>query len=41
MKSKPRRHNYSVDNSKAEADKILSLMFTQAKAQFGDAVKSF
>ena len=37
-----RRHTHtSADNSKPEADRILSIMFTQAKAQFGDAVKSF
>ena len=36
-----RRHHKPANNSKAEADKILSLMFTQAKKQFGDAVKSF
>lgn len=40
MRSK--RHDHRPeDESKAEADRILSLMFTQAKAQFGDAVKSF
>lgn len=33
-------HN-SADDSKPEVDRILSIMFTQAKAQFGDAVKSF
>jgi hypothetical protein len=36
-----RRHNKSVDSTKASADKLLSMMFAQAKAQFGDAVKSF
>lgn len=40
MRSKRHNHN-PEDDSKAEADRILSLMFTQAKAQFGDAVKSF
>jgi len=39
MKSK--RYNNSSGDSKAEADKVLNLLFTQAKAQFGDAVKSF
>ena len=36
-----RQHNKPADNTKAEADKLLNLMFTQAKAQFGSAVKSF
>ena len=40
MRSRRHTHN-SADNSKPEADRILSIMFTQAKAQFGDAVKSF
>lgn len=40
MRSKRNTHN-PADNSKPEADRILSIMFTQAKAQFGDAVKSF
>ncbi|MCC6299348.1 MAG: hypothetical protein IT314_08620 [Anaerolineales bacterium] len=29
------------DDPKSEADKILELMYTAGKAQFGDAVKSF
>ena len=41
MKSRPRRHKKSTDDSKAEADKLLNILFRQAKAQFGDAVKSF
>jgi hypothetical protein len=41
MRPRSRRPNHSAGDSKTEADKILSLMFTQAKAQFGDAVKSF
>jgi len=36
-----KRHNHSADHSKSEAEKILELMYTQGKAQFGDAVKSF
>ena len=41
MKSRPRRHHKSADDNKAAADKLLNTLFTQAKAQFGDAVKSF
>lgn len=41
MPSRSRRHTKPVDNTKAEADKILSFMLAQGKAQFGDAVKSF
>jgi hypothetical protein len=33
--NKPRAH------TKASADELLNLLFTQARAQFGDAVKSF
>ena len=36
-----KRHTKPADNPRAEADQILSLMFTRAKAQFGEAVKSF
>ena len=39
MQSK--RHNKPADDSKAYADQALSALFKQAKAQFGDAVKSF
>jgi len=35
------RHNKSADDTKTEADKLLNILFTQAKAQFGDTVKSF
>jgi hypothetical protein len=35
------RHNKSTEDTKTEADKLLNTLFTQAKAQFGDAVKSF
>jgi len=41
MKSRPKRHNKPVDDSKAAADQVLNTFFKQAKAQFGDAVKSF
>ncbi len=41
MRSRSRQHNNSAEDTKAEADKLLSLMFNQAKAQFGNAVKSF
>ncbi len=41
MSSRSRRYRNSINDSKSEADKILELMFTQAKAQFSDAVKSF
>jgi len=30
-----------VEDTKTEADKLLNTLFTQAKAQFGDAVQSF
>jgi hypothetical protein len=30
-----------VNDTKASADSLLSAMFMQAKAQFGDAIKSF
>ena len=36
-----RRPNQSADSTKAAADKLLRAMFAQAKAQFGNAVKSF
>jgi len=36
-----RRYNNPADESKAAADELLSVMFRQAKAQFGDAIKSF
>ena len=41
MKSRPRRHSKSAGDIKSEADKLLNLMLTQGKAQFGEAVKSF
>ena len=36
-----RRHRDSVDSTKASVDKVLNAMFAQAKAQFGNAIKSF
>lgn len=41
MPSQRRRRNKSVDDTKASADKVLRAMLAQARAQFGDAVKSF
>jgi hypothetical protein len=41
MKSKPFRRDKVLDEGKSAVDEILSKMFTQAKAQFGDAVKAF
>ena len=41
MPSRSRQHNKSADDTKTEADKLLNIMLTQGKAQFGDAVKSF
>lgn len=41
MPSKPNKSGKRSNNSKAEADRMLNLIFTQTKAQFGDAVKSF
>jgi len=41
MRSQRRRHHKSANDTKASADRLLSAMFMQAKAQFGDAIKSF
>lgn len=41
MPSKPNKYDKRSNTSKAEVDRMLNLMFTQAKAQFGDAVKAF
>ena len=41
MTSRSRRHNRSADDSKVAADQMLEILFTQAKAQFGNAVKAF
>ena len=36
-----RRHKQPAGNTKEEADKLLNTIFTQARAQFGDAIKSY
>ena len=41
MKSKPSRPNKLPDENRAAIDEILSRLFAQAKAQFGNAIKSF
>ena len=41
MTSRSRRARKPVDDSKAAADEMLSILFRQAKAQFGDAIQSF
>lgn len=41
MKSKPTRHDKSSDENRAVIDEILGKLYAQAKAQFGNAVKSF
>jgi hypothetical protein len=41
MKSKRIRHDKSFDSSTAALDNIMDKLFMQAKAQFGDAIKSF
>ncbi|HLA05832.1 MAG TPA: hypothetical protein VJ022_00190 [Anaerolineales bacterium] len=41
MTSRSNWHNNPADDSKAAADQLLNTLFKQAKAQFGDAVKSF
>ncbi|HEX9387022.1 MAG TPA: hypothetical protein VF918_11940 [Anaerolineales bacterium] len=41
MKSNPTRHNKSSDENRAVIDEILGKLYTQAKAQFGNAIKSF
>jgi len=41
MSPRSRRRNQTIDNTNAEADKLLNTIFTRAKAQFGDAVKSY
>jgi hypothetical protein len=41
MRSRPRRHDKSASDTKTSTNEVLSMMFKQAKAQFGDAVKSF
>jgi hypothetical protein len=41
MRPRRRRHSKSEDASRSSADEVLEALFKQAKAQFGDAVKSF
>jgi hypothetical protein len=41
MRSRPRRHKKSAGDANASASEVLNRIFTLAKAQFGDAVKSF
>lgn len=41
MKSRPIRHDRSLDANTAVLDNLMNKLYTQAKAQFGDAVKSF
>jgi hypothetical protein len=41
MKSKRTEHNRSADDVQAAIDEILGTMFAQARAQFGDAIRSF
>jgi len=41
MTSRPKRNQENERDTKAEADKVLDMMFRQAKTQFGNAVKSF
>ncbi len=36
-----KQHNKPMNDTKTSADKLLNTLFRQAKAQFGDAVKSF
>ena len=41
MKSRSTRHDKSSEETRAAVDDILGKLFAQAKAQFGNAVKSF
>ena len=41
MTSRSRRGRRPADDSKVAADQMLDILFRQAKAQFGDAIKSF
>ena len=41
MKSKSSRPNKLPDENRAAIDEILSRLFAQAKAQFGNVIKSF
>lgn len=41
MPSRARRRGKSAEDPAQTANEMLSIMFRQAKAQFGDAIKSF
>ena len=41
MPSRSRRHQKSADQTNPSAEQLLKTLFTQAQAQFGDAVQSF
>jgi hypothetical protein len=41
MKSKPSKRSKSLVEGKFDTNGIMNIIFTQAKAQFGDAVKGF
>jgi hypothetical protein len=41
MKQRSHRQDNSADEARVAADELLSLLFKQAKARFGDAIKSF
>lgn len=41
MRSRRRRHGRSISDPETSANEVLNSMFKQARAQFGDAVKSF
>jgi hypothetical protein len=41
MKPKSYRRNKESDKSKAAADELMNMLFKQAKAQFGPAIKAF
>jgi hypothetical protein len=41
MPSRPRRNKKSVRDTNTSAVEMLSIMFAQAKAEFGDTIKSF
>jgi hypothetical protein len=41
MRSRPKRPSTPADEIKTAAEKMLQMMLAQARAQFGDAVKSF
>jgi len=41
MKSRPIRHDKLLDENRAVIDEILGKLYAQAKAQFGNTIKSF